>query len=302
MNLLLRKFTSFAGKFIYTRKALVFFNGFLVASLIYFYTEDSYEKKLFETLASYVKDETPNAANKEDALLLNSLHLTYQLGSNRASIFNGKQINSFKSSVIHPVTYDLMTANGACGSFAYVLSRLLKELKIPNRIAQMKVDGLYGGHILVEAKTSKGWVVLDGLYDLYFKKASGALASFNDVQNNWDYYRSQVPANYDLRYNYSGVRYTNWDKIPVLMPAVKSILDLTIGKQASGYFSMRTLFLRKFHFLFEVTLFICLIILGIVIGRFVRRNPAAVHKYFPFLYSNKKSLVVMTAGTKVERA
>lgn len=269
---------------------------------MYFYTEDSYEKKLFETLASYVKDEAPNSANKEEALLLNSLHLTYQLGSKRASIFNGKEINSFKSLVIHPVTYDLMTANGACGSFAYILSRLLNELNIPNRIAQMKVDGLYGGHILVEAKTSKGWVVLDGLYDLYFKKANGALASFNDVQNNWDYYRSQVPGNYDFRYNYSGVRYTNWNKIPVLMPAVKSVLELTIGKQASKYFSMRTFFLRKFHFLFEVTLFIGLIILGIVIGKYVRRNPATVKKYFPFLYPDKKSMVVMTPGAKVERA
>jgi hypothetical protein len=299
--LLLRKFTSVTGKFLSTRKALVFLNGFLVASLVYFYTEDSYEKKLFETLASCVRDATTDSVNKEEALLLNSLHLTYQLGSNRANIFNGKQIHSFKASVIHPVTYDLMTANGACGSFAYILSRLLNELNIPKRIAQMKVDGLYGGHILVEAKTAKGWVVLDGLYDLYFKKADGTLASFNDVQNNWNYYKTQVPANYDSRYNYRDVRYTNWDKIPVLMPAIKGILELSIGKEAAGHFSLRTSFLRKFHFLFEVTLVICLINLGVLIRRYARNNPDEVRKYFPFLYSNKRPLVVM-ATAKEERA
>lgn len=301
MYLLLKKFTRFTGKFLNSRKILVFINGFLVASLVYFYTEDSYEENLFKTLASSIKDVTPGSANREEALLLNSLHLTYQLGSNRASIFNGKQINSFKSTVIHPVTYDLMTANGACGSFSYILSRLLKELNIPNRIAQMKVDGLYGGHILVEAKTSKGWVVMDGLYDLYFKKANGALASFNDVQNNWDYYKTQVPANYDLRYKYDGVRYTNWEKIPVLMPAMKGILELTMGKEAAKYFSLRTSFLRKYHWLFEVTLVICLIILGVLIRRYMRNNPEKVKKYFSFLYSNKGPLVAM-ATAKQERA
>jgi hypothetical protein len=198
--------------------------------------------------------------------------------------------------VIHPVTYDLMTTNGACGSYSYILSRLLKELNVPNRIAQMKVDGLYGGHILVEAKTSKGWVVMDGLYDLYFKKADGTLASFNDVQNNWDYYKTQVPANYDFRYNYGGVRYTNWNKIPVLMPAIKSILELSLGKKAAGSFSMRTFFLRKFHLLFEVTLFLCFIILVVLIRRYVRNNPEKVKKYFPFLYSGKRPLVVMAAA------
>ena len=108
-----------------------------------------------------------------------------------------------------------MTTNGACGSYSYILSRLLNELKIPNRIAQMKVNGEYGGHILVEAKTPKGWIVLDGLYDLYFKKMNGELASFKDVQDNWNYFRDQVPANYNHQYRFEGVRYTNWSKIPV---------------------------------------------------------------------------------------
>lgn len=273
MKLLWRKFTRTAGKFFYTRYTLVFINGFLIASLFYFYTEDADEKRIFETLALYVKDKTPATLNREEALILNCLHLTYHLGANRSGVFSVKEVSSFKSSIIHPVTYDLMTTNGACGSYSYILSRLLNELKIPNRIAQMEVEGKYGGHILVEAKTAKGWVVLDGLYDLCFKKLNGELASFKDVQKNWNYYRNQVPFDYNHRYRYEGVRYTNWNKIPVVMPAIKGVLTLAVGREEADNFSLRTSFLRKFHLLFEVTGFVCSVFLGLAIRNYLRRNP-----------------------------
>lgn len=290
------------GKLFYSRYTLVFVNGFLLASILYFYTEDAYEKRLFESLAGYVKTESDGAVNKEEAILLNSVHLTYNLGANRALVFGSQNFNTFKSSVIHPVTYDLMTTNGACGSYAYILSRLLNELKVPNRIAQMKVNNLQGGHILVEAKTSKGWVVLDGLYNLYFKRADGGLASFSDVQNNWDFYRTQVPANYDHKYRYEGVRYTNWNKIPVVMPAIKGILSLAAGKEEVKNFSFRTYFLRKFHILFEVSLAIYLILLAFIFRKYVRRNKEKFKMYLSFLPGRKRPVVAMAAERERNRA
>jgi len=297
-----KSFAKSVGKTVKSRYALVFVNGFLLASLLYFYSEDSYEKKLFEALASNVNENASGAKINEETLLLNSLHLTYNLGKNRADIFANKEINTPKASLIHPVTYDLMTTNGACGSYAYILSRLLNELKIPNRIAQMKVDGLYGGHILVEAKTARGWIVLDGLYDLYFKKADGELASFKDVQNNWNYYRDQVPVSYNHDYSYEAVRYTNWEKIPVVMPVIKGVLALTVGKEEANNFSLRTSFLRKFHLLFEITVFICVALLGLAIRNYLRRNPGLSKKYLPRRLNKKKYLFVATTEVKEKRA
>lgn len=282
-----RKFTRLAGKFLYTGYSLVFVIGFLASSLLYFYMEDSYEKKIFETLSLYVKHNTPDTLNKEQALLVNCLHLTHLLGKNRIDIFS-REISSFKSSVIHPVTCDLLTSNSACGSYSYTLSRLLNELNITNRIAQMKVGGTYGGHIIVEAKTSQGWVVLDGSYDLCFKKPGGQLASFKDVQGNWEYYCTQVPADYKLQYKYEGVRYTNWDKIPVVMPALKSVLKLAIGKKAVNELSLRTILLRKFHVLFELTVFICLTIFAVIIRNYIRKNTIIYKKRFPSLSAEIK--------------
>jgi hypothetical protein len=302
VKFLWRGITRLAGKLFYSKYSFVFINGFLLASLFYFYTEDSYEKKLFETLALYVKENTSDAANREEALLLKSLHLTHFLGKNRADIFSIKQVSSFKASVIHPVTYDLMTASGACGSYSYILSRLLNELKIPNRIAQMKVDSLYGGHILVEAKTSRGWVVLDGSYDLYFKKANGALAGFEDVKNNWDYYHTQIPSGYNPNYRYEGVRYMNWDKIPVVMPALKGILTLAIGKKAVNDFSLRSSFLRKFHLLFLVTAFLFMMLWVIVICKYIRKGAGNLKRYLLVLFSDKRSLFVLVREPERKRA
>ena len=301
VKIFLCRFTMFAGKFFNTGYSLVFVIGFLVSSSLYFYVEDSYEKKLFEALSLYVKDKTPDTPNREEALVLNCLHLTSFLCKNRACVF-GKEISSFKSSFIHPVTYDLMTATSGCGGYSYILSRLLNELKITNRIAQMKVGELYSGHVVVEAKTSKGWVVLDGSYDLYFKKAGGQLASYKDVQHNWNYYRTQVPSDYKHQYKYEGVRYTNWDKIPVVMPALKGILMLAVGKEAVNELSLRTVLLRKFHLLFQMTLFIWLTLFVVVIYKHNRQNTNIVKKRFPFLFTDKKSLLVKATELNGKRA
>lgn len=267
-----KAFAALWSKALQKRNILLFVYGFLLASLFYFYVEDSYETQLFKGLADYVKDKSSGEKNNEDALLLQSLHLTNYLGRSRSFIYSHSEINALKSSLIHPVTYDLQTANGACGSYAYILSRLLNELKIPNRIAQMKVDNIYGGHILLEAKTSKGWVVLDGSYDLFFKKPDGNLASFADVQENWQYYQKQVPSGYNYAYRYDGVRYTNWNKIPIMMPLTKRVISLFLGKQGTDTFSMRTYFVRKFHVLFQVTVFIYFILISVAIFRYFRKN------------------------------
>jgi hypothetical protein len=267
-----KAFAALWSKALQKRNILLFVYGFLLASLFYFYVEDSYETQLFKGLADYVKEKSAGTKNNEDALLLQSLHLTNYLGRSRSFIYNHREVNAVKSSLIHPVTYDLQTANGACGSYAYILSRLLNELKIPNRIAQMKVDNMYGGHVLLEAKTSKGWVVLDGSYDLFFKKPDGNMASFADVEGNWAYYQKQVPSDYNYAYSYEGVRYTNWNKIPIMMPLTKGVFALFLGKQGADTFSMRTFFIRKFHVLFEVTVFIYFILISAVMFRYFRKN------------------------------
>jgi hypothetical protein len=256
------------------RFVLAFLNGFIVAVLLYFYVEDNYESKLFEALAENVRVTVAQDTvlkNKEESLLIHSLDLVYQLENSRSLIFKNHSVDSWKSNFIEPVSYDLMTGKRACGGFSMVLARLLKSLDVEVRIPQMQVGETQGGHIIVEAKTSKGWVVLDPSFNVYFRKANGDLASFNDVQKNWDTYKSQIRSGYNYSYRYEGVRYTNWGKIPVVLPLLKQGLTLMIGKERTSHFSMRAAFLRKFNLLFKVTFVLYLVTLFLSVKFVIRR-------------------------------
>lgn len=301
MRLLLKGFSKLIGKILFTRYALVFINGFLVACLLYFYIEDNYEQQLFKAMADYVNDKTPQVKKNEEALLLQSLHLAWYLGETRSSIFQNKKINSLESSLIHPVTVDLMTTDRACGSYAFILSAILTELKVPNRIAQMTVGGTNGGHILVEAKTAKGWAVLDGTYNLYFRRPDGELAGFSDVMADWNYYKQQVPGDYNSTYRYEGVRYTNWNKIPVVMPLMKNVLSLCIGKKRTEQLSLRTFCLRKFNMLFWITGALYLALMLMVIRRYFKRNRNLFVLYFPVLFPAERSPLIGTVKSMFTR-
>lgn len=228
--------------------------------------ENRYEKAIFEAVAEHA---IITASSKEkDSLIVRSLNVAHYLGERRLRVFDSNHISTIKSDVIHPITFDLMTSSGSCASFSMVLSRVLTEMHIRNRILQMTVNGKESGHVIVEAESSKGWVVLDPSYDLFFKKPNGDFASFNDINSNWNWYKNQLPRDYNINYKYEGVRYTNWNKIPVVMPALKKILYLTIGKKETDVLSLRSIFLRKFKILFISTSCLYLLLLLITYRTF----------------------------------
>jgi len=204
---------------------------------------------------------------------------------NRGSVFQGKQFQGLESSLLEPTSMDLMTAQGACGSYSMVLSRVLQGYRYEVRIAQMKSKGVFAAHNIVEVNTAHGWVVLDPLFDAYYISPSQKLASFDDVRGNWDYYKNQLPANYDTAYRFEDVRYSNWTKIPVIMPSIKKILDLTIGKKEADTISLRTYFLRKYNICFNVTLVMFLFIFSFTIVRLIKAK-IFPQKNIPVTFSN----------------
>lgn len=280
--------SSFSFFLLQRRHLVLFINGFVLATLCYFYIEDNYESNLFGAISHRVVETTGSNNPTKKELILSSLAMTHQLGESRLNIFDNEKISSFKSDVISPVTYDLLSAKNACGSYSMILSRILSELDVPYRIAQMKVGADYGGHILVEAELDGRWVVLDPSYNLHFTRPDGQLASFADVSANWGFYKTQVPKNYDPIYQYEGVRYTNWNKIPVLMPLVKQGLALFIGEEGAETFSIRTLFLRKFHVLLLGTLILYLLSVLLIVRRQIR-NHASRMNLDPTMLFPKKS-------------
>jgi hypothetical protein len=178
---------------------------------------------------------------------------------------------------------DLMTARGACGSYTKVFVHTMQKLGYTCRIAQMKSGQSWGVHIIAEVKTKDGWVVADPLYNLYFKTPQGKMASFADVSNQWNYYKNQLPPNYKMEYNYEDVRYTNWNKVPLIMPAIKSVLNASIGKEAADQICIRSQMLSLYKVYFYL-----LLILVFFLSIFLTRRSLHFRYYKSVIRSRMK--------------
>ncbi|HEY4156247.1 MAG TPA: hypothetical protein VGM24_12490 [Puia sp.] len=263
---------------------LTFLNGFLLATLFYFKMEADYETELFQAIRTDVNSKI-DRGNSQDSVVVKVMHACHDLLTNREAVFEGKSLGGVKADLLHPTTIDLMTANGACGSFSIVLARLFEGYNLPVRIAQMKAKGIYAAHNIVEVKTNHGWAVMDPLFDVYFVNPGHHLASFAEVQADWEHYRQQLPKGYDSNYRYADVRYSNWTKIPVIFPAVKKILDLTIGKPAADTISIRTYFLRMYDICFGITLALFILVFFMTMMKLIKAK-VFPQKNIPFTFSN----------------
>jgi hypothetical protein len=246
--------------------------------------EASYEKELFKAIQLNVNDKV-GTNESGDSLVVKVMHATHNLLLNRALVFGNQSIDGIKAD-LHPASLDLMTAKGACGSYSVVLSRVLENYEIPIRIAQMYAKGHFAAHNVVEAQTKNGWIVLDPLFDLYFIRPDGkSLASYDDVQHDWTYYSHQVPTSYNGAYKYENVRYSNWSKIPVVLPAAKKVLDLVLGKEKADTLSVRTLFLKTYDMYFYLILILYIPIFIFTIKKLIQIK-IFPHPHIPVTISN----------------
>ncbi|HEY8895207.1 MAG TPA: hypothetical protein VIM79_10355, partial [Niastella sp.] len=85
-----------------------------------------------------------------------------------------------------------------------------------------------------------------------------------------------------------GVRYTNWDKVPVVLPLVKNVLSVFMGKESTETLSIRTFFLRKFSVLFNITAIIYLTLVMMIVRRFIYNNRKRFAMHLPVLFSAKR--------------
>jgi hypothetical protein len=237
---------------------LSFLDGLFISLLLVASLQDKYESSFFDALSRKVTWDS--RAYSEDSLLVRAVDVCHEMLLTRSDLFNNEMELSLIDKYIHPLSSDLIAANGSCGSYSFVLARLLQTMDYPVRLVQMRAGDTYGVHILLEVRSARGWVVLDPLYNLHFRRPDGQLASFHDVAGNWSYYRLQTPKDYNSLYRYEGGRYTNWNKIPLVLPALKKVLSCFMNKESVEHFSLRTWFLRKYLLLKYILLILAVMV------------------------------------------
>ena len=249
---------------------LMFLNGFLLATIFYFKMDYSYEKGLFASINASITDQI-DSNDTPDSVAVKAMNVCYHLMNNRGSIFTKSDLGP-EADMFHAVNVDLMTTRGACGSYSQVLARVLQTFHFPVRLPQMEAGGIYAAHNVVETMIGQRWILLDPTFNLCFVRPDGTLASFEDVHKDWSYYSRQVPAGYNPTYRYEDVRYSNWTKIPVLLPALRSLLNVVIGPERTRTFCLRVLFLDTYSICLYVALALYVPLLLITLRKMARRR------------------------------
>jgi hypothetical protein len=210
--------------------AIAFLHGAMLMAMFFLWMMSSYDDGLYDQIVGLTIQGSMNQEQK----VLTLMQKTNQLLRPRSEFFASEGYINWRDTLFRSGDIQLMDAKGSCGSHTHVFARLLQRAGIEVRIAQMRCGSVWGAHILLEAKIDGKWVTLDPYYNLSFRKEDGSLASFQDVKERWDDFKSQVPPNYNSLYAYEDVRYTNWTKIPLVMPAVRSVLGWFMGSEVEN--------------------------------------------------------------------
>lgn len=235
------------------KSIIIFFTGFFLALTIIFKIDANYTEDLFEQLSDHIKYDSYKNHETPQQTALRTMKIIYKLQfENKKELF-AYDPQTFKGKYMRSSDLDLLDVSGSCGSASLVLTRTFMTMGYQCRIGQMYLNGHYGGHMVVEVLINNHWAVMDPLFNQFFIKSDGTLASFNEVQNNFNYYSKQLQPDYPKSYKFEEVRYTNWDKIPLLSPLLKKGLDIIYGKKVANEICLRKYFIKFYaiwHYVF----------------------------------------------------
>jgi len=272
--LMKQKLTRIINFFVPHRFFIVFCAGFFLSLTLTFKIDADYNEELFNQLGKYVLEQSQLKRENPSQTLVRAMHTTFSLQKDNKNNLFKYPVHSFKALYMRSSDLELLDVTGACGSASLVLARTYMSMGFPTRIGQMYAYGHFGGHMVVEVWSNDRWMVMDPLFNQVFYKPDSSLASFNDVQNNFAYYSKQLHPEYPKKYQFQDVRYTNWDKIPVLSPLVKKTLNIVFGEQRANQFCIRK-YLIKFYLLWYyvfLSLFACCAGMGIIIQWWISKT------------------------------
>jgi len=122
---------------------------------------------------------------------------------------------------------------GGCGSHVRVVVTMLQAAGMQARPLIVLSPAGKNIHTVVEGWVDGRWVVGDPLYGIAFRDRAGQLATVKELVADRPLFMKQVSGapGYDKElYDYDQVTLFNWNKIPVLLPAVRRVLVLLLGE------------------------------------------------------------------------
>ena len=139
--------------------ALMFLNGGTFVAILFCAMMMHHENHLLDNIIDQAV--SPDMSDRQKAVAL--LNTTHELLKPRHEFFANDDGASIREKWFGSTDTHLMSAKGACGSYAGVLTRMLQRTGIESRLAQMPCQDQWGCHIVLEAKIDGKFSVLDPL-------------------------------------------------------------------------------------------------------------------------------------------
>jgi len=162
----------------------------------------------------------------------------------------------------------LLTAQGACGDFALVFTRLLQVSGERAKLMQMICRNGTSCHVITEVDLNGKWIVMDSILNFSPTDRQGNPLSADEVRKDWSHVKLELlpPPHLHRKYDYQRVIGTNWNKFGAVSRALYSVLR-AIGMSDLDGFSLRSYVLNPYWAVF----FGLLAIGGLVFPLWIRR-------------------------------
>ena len=245
---------------------------FLFVLFIYIMIEWQHENNLYGNIGHAARI---NAANGDDtSVVKEAMTSINEIMQSRHDLFQSMEEHSWKQNAFQSADIDLMYGSGACGGYSKVLARTLQLQGFDVRIGQLKTLKYgYGGHIIIElySETLNKWVFIDPLFKLIIRQKNGNWASVKEVAKHYELYSDQFPAEFNARFKFDDVRYTNWTKFGGIAKPYYYLAKLFKGEHYADKICLRMYGLSSFPVLFWSLEIVYLVLLGIGYWRYKKR-------------------------------
>lgn len=236
----------------YARLFFSRWNFAVAVALAFLWVEADYENRLYDALVANAL-KTPSSMSRQEKVLA-LMQTTHTTVVTREPLFRDIAIRGVHAVLLRSGDTELLQADGSCGSCAHIFAEACQRIGIPVRCCQLSDSRDQTEHVIAEALVDGRWVVVDPLFPQVFHDSSGKLVGCAEVNANWEYYKNQAPKYREFGYQFGNVRYTNWSKIPVVMPMVRELLKWIFGEQRTNTFSLRTYCLNIYATYFRILL------------------------------------------------
>ena len=245
---------------------------FLFVLFIYIMIEWQHENNLYRNIGHATRI---HAANGDDtSVVKEAMTSINEIMQSRHDLFQSMEEHSWKQNAFQSADIDLMYGSGACGGYSKVLARTLQLQGFDVRIGQLKTLKYgYGGHIIIElySETLNKWVFVDPLFKLIIRQKNGNWASVKEVAKHYELYSDQFPTEFNARFKFDDVRYTNWTKFGGIAKPYYYLAKLFKGEHYADTICLRMYGLSSFPVLFWSLEIVYLVLLGIGYWRWKRR-------------------------------